>query len=50
MCVYLLLLQILKDCLIIVVIPGIFLIVQRFEAPLVGAGIMQKDILYYLCI
>jgi hypothetical protein len=31
-------------------IPGIFLIVQRFEAPLVGAGIMQKDILYYLCI
>ena len=29
-------------------IPGIFLIVQRFEAPLVGAGIMQKDILYYL--
>ena len=29
-------------------IPGIFLIVQRFEAPLVGAGIMQKDILLVL--
>ena len=33
----------------VVEVPGIFLIiVQRFEAPLVGAGIMQRGVLYYV--